>query len=107
MKFLAASIIDEKSKYASVCTTKSVCIQHYLKKQNNTKMIKNVPLLYIPELWRLFFKGAPPPLKRRILLRRTAPRLKTKKKQRSFATDQDPLGENYICDHCDPLLRNH
>ena len=25
---------------------------------------------------------------------------------RSFATDQyDPLGENYICDHCDPLLR--
>ena len=29
---------------------------------------------------------------------------------RSFATDQyDPLGENYICDHCDPLLRkmNH
>ena len=38
MKFLAASIIDEKSKYASVCT-KSVCIQHYLK-TNNTKMIK-------------------------------------------------------------------
>ena len=28
------------------------------------------------------------------------------KKQRSFATDQDPLGENYICDHCDPLLRD-
>lgn len=84
MKFLAASIIDEKSKYASVCTTKSVCIQHYLKKQNNTKMIKNVPLLYIPELWRLFFKGAPPPLKRRILLRRTAPRLKTKKKATFF-----------------------
>ena len=53
-----------------------------------------------------FFKVAPPPLKRCILLRRTA-RLKTKKKQRSFATDQDPLGENYICDHCDPLLRNH
>ena len=26
---------------------------------------------------------------------------------RSFATDQDPLGENYICDHCDPLLRNN
>ena len=56
-----------------------------------------------------FYKVAPPPpLKRCILLRRTAPRLKTKqKKQRSFATDQDPLGENYICDHCDPLLRNH
>ena len=52
-----------------------------------------------------FFKVAPPPLKRCILLRRTA-RLKTKK-QRSFATDQDPLGENYICDHCHPLLRNH
>lgn len=29
-----------------------------------------------------------------------------KKRNRSFATDQiDPLGENYICDHCDPLLR--